>query len=370
MGEHKIRDEIDLELSRTYFGNAGERRPSEEQKKKEEEEKSKAPPFPVRRRWSPVVILLILWVISAIIFFTGYFLRGKRIVLNVQINVEPSPASEEATPAAEKEPSIPETLKAKFKETKRKILSRIEETSPANRITTSMPGTKDALLEKIKQTSSSSKITASLAAFDLKPIAARSAPESARSRAAGADARPKLPGANLKTLYDFETDEGGWEIPAWELEKTDHVARSLERTDDIAANGAGSLKLDVEFPGGGWTAALIEVQQYLDLADYDTIRADIYVPPSCPEGLRCKLILTVGESWKFIEMSRSARLVPGEWTTIRASIADGSNDWRRVIVDEHFKSDIRKIAIRIESNRKPVYSGPVYIDNIRVTSGE
>ena len=67
-------------------------------------------------------------------------------------------------------------------------------------------------------------------------------------------------------------------------------------------------------------------------------------------------------------MSRGVRLIPGEWTTITASISEESRDWKRTTVDETFKADVRKIAIRIESNGKPAYSGPIYIDNIIVVA--
>jgi len=179
---------------------------------------------------------------------------------------------------------------------------------------------------------------------------------------------PELSAEKHKRLYDFENNDNGWEIPSWELEKQDHVARSFKNTRAASSTGSGSMELVAEFPGGSWAGALVEIQQFLDLGKYDRISADIYLPPECPSGLRGKLILTVGEKWKFVEMARSARLAPGEWTTITASISDGSMDWKRTVVDEAFRSDVRKIAIRIESNGKPAYSGPVLIDNIRVYS--
>jgi hypothetical protein len=37
-------------------------------------------------------------------------------------------------------------------------------------------------------------------------------------------------------------------------------------------------------------------------------------------------------------------------------------------VDKAFKEDVRKVTVRIESNRKPAYTGPIYIDNITVYS--
>jgi len=172
---------------------------------------------------------------------------------------------------------------------------------------------------------------------------------------------------NDKTIYDFEISEDSWEIPYWALDKTDHVGTSLSKTIDVASNGTGSLKLEADFPGSRWTAALVEIQQYLDLTDYVSISADIFIPPDAPEGLRAKLIVTVGETWKFVEMARSVRLQPGEWTTLTATITDGSSDWKRTVVDRTFREDVRKVAIRIESNNKPIYSGPIYIDDIRVT---
>ena len=90
------------------------------------------------------------------------------------------------------------------------------------------------------------------------------------------------------------------------------------------------------------------------------------MPEDASFGLRAKLILTVGEDWQWTEMSRLVKLEPGEWTTVSASLAAGSSDWRRTQVTEEFRSDIRKLGIRIESNMRPVYSGPIYIDNVRL----
>ncbi|MFH1552460.1 MAG: hypothetical protein ABID83_02320 [Candidatus Omnitrophota bacterium] len=172
-----------------------------------------------------------------------------------------------------------------------------------------------------------------------------------------------------KTIYDFEENDEGWGIPAWALYQEDHIATSLETSDNIANSGNKSLKLYAEFPGGNWTAAIAEIEQYLNLGNYDAISVDIYLPEEAPTGLRGKIILTVGENWKFTEMARSIRLDPGKWTTITAKITDDSTDWKRTKVDEAFKTDVRKIAVRIESN-KPAYSGPIYIDNFKVISFE
>ncbi|MGB2601609.1 MAG: hypothetical protein WBD00_00630 [Candidatus Omnitrophota bacterium] len=169
-----------------------------------------------------------------------------------------------------------------------------------------------------------------------------------------------------RTYYDFESDLNGWEVPMWAKGKTDYVAKNAEISTEVASHGKGSMKVGADFPGGLWTGALVEIMQYLDMSNYRVIRADIYLPPDAPVGLNAKLILTVGETWKFVEMSRSYPLIPGEWVTINASIEPGSYDWKRVVPDEKFAEDVRKIAIRIESNRKPKYVGTIYIDNVRV----
>ncbi|MFH1798730.1 MAG: hypothetical protein ABH844_05275 [Candidatus Omnitrophota bacterium] len=168
-----------------------------------------------------------------------------------------------------------------------------------------------------------------------------------------------------RVYYDFETDLSGWEIPMWTQDKSDYSADKVEVSRDVSSQGSSSMKIDANFPGGSWIAALVEIQQYLDLTPYRVISADFYLPSGGPMGLKVKLILTIGEEWKFVEMSRSIILIPGEWVTLTASIEPGSYDWKRIIPDETFAEDVRKIAVRIESNKKPKYSGSIYVDNIR-----
>lgn len=168
-------------------------------------------------------------------------------------------------------------------------------------------------------------------------------------------------------LFDFEKDANGWEIPSWAFDKPDHIARSLDQISGISSNGTGSLKCDVKFLSERWSASHIEIAQYLDLGNYDNISADIYLPPAAPRGLKAQFILTVGEDWRFVEMSKNSPLTPGEWTTITSNISEKSKDWRRTVVDMDFKTDIRKLAIRVESNGRSTYSGPIYFDAVRVS---
>ena len=175
-----------------------------------------------------------------------------------------------------------------------------------------------------------------------------------------------IPITEERVLDSFEKDEGGWEIPDWALEKDDHVAEKIEVSEDIASEGKQSLKVNCNFPGKSWTAAVVELEQFLDCTPYRQIAVDVYIPKDAPLGLRAKIILTVGDDWKFTEMTRAIPLIPGEWVTIKGNIEPGSYDWKRTVPDESFRADIRKIVVRITSNKRPVYEGPVYIDNVRI----
>ncbi len=170
-----------------------------------------------------------------------------------------------------------------------------------------------------------------------------------------------------KVLFGFEKDAQGWEIPEWALEQEDHVAKSVEQSKDFASEGQGSLKVMAAFPGKVWTSSLVEDFEYFDWTPYKAISVDIYIPKEAPVGLKAKIVLTVGESWKFTEMARSVALVPGQWVTVTANLLPGSEDWKRTVVDDNFRKDVRKVAVRVESNKKPEYSGPIYIDNFTVT---
>lgn len=167
-------------------------------------------------------------------------------------------------------------------------------------------------------------------------------------------------------LFNFEDGLQGWEIPDWAFEKPDMVLKEIDVTDEYASNGAKSMMMDADFTGGRWTGALVEIMQYYDWTDYSKLAVDIYLPKEAPMGLRAKMILTVGDSWKWVEMSKTYALAPGKWTTITADLMPGSIDWRRIQVDDAFRADVRKIDVRVESNNRPAYTGKIYIDNVRV----
>lgn len=171
---------------------------------------------------------------------------------------------------------------------------------------------------------------------------------------------------SAKVIFGFEEKVPSWDIPDWCFEKEEYVGESLAISTKFAKEGQSSLEVMSNFRGGKWTAVYVEVAQYFDWTAYKTLSADIYLPKEAPFGLQARFILTVGKDWTWTEMARLVKLVPGEWTTVTANLTPGSTDWRRTQVTDEFRADVRKLGIRIESNMKPVYSGPIYIDNVRL----
>jgi hypothetical protein len=170
------------------------------------------------------------------------------------------------------------------------------------------------------------------------------------------------------TLYNFEKDPQGWEIPDWALAKKDNVSKQLGVSEFHASEGKYALELDTAFSGlPNWEGAYVEkVVDVTDWSPFGFISVDIFLPATAPRGLRAKIILTVSDKWVWTEMNRSIPLTPGEWTVIKADLMPESMAWRRFI-DESFRADVKKIGIRIESNGKVDYRGAIYIDNVKLT---
>lgn len=286
------RDNIDRELTRTYFSDAVPDRPNKIAGTSRGEAKR-----PKRSRLPAIIISLLVFALLGAV----YFLTVNRVSFSVNISVKPQ--AERTALTTSKQTSPMASLKEMFRLPDKKYIAPKNSNSPA--------------------------------------------PED-------------------KILYNFDKSLEGWELPAWAEDKSDYVARSLKISEHAAGGGTAGAEMHVEFPGGMWAGALAEVQHYVDLSGYDAISADIYLPWNTPNGLRGKIIITAGDDWRFIEMTRGIRLIPGEWTTVTASLSDDSMDWKRIKIDKSIRADVRKIAIRIESSKTP-YSGPIYIDTIRVS---
>ena len=176
---------------------------------------------------------------------------------------------------------------------------------------------------------------------------------------------PTLQAAEI-VAYGFETGLEGWVIPDWAKNSPDYVASAARASSSYAEEGTASLQIDAAFPGGRWSGAYVERQtEITDWASFSRLAVSVYLPAEAPAGLKGRIILSVGEAWQWTEMNHAMILTPGQWTTISVSLKPGSMDWK-FFPDEAFRKDVRKLGVRIESDKEPAYSGSIFLDNVRL----
>ena len=167
-------------------------------------------------------------------------------------------------------------------------------------------------------------------------------------------------------IYDFEDTLEGWTIPDWAQVSADYVGKELSVSTDKAEAGRSAMKLWAAFPGGRWTGAYVERQcEVTDWTPFGRLAVSVYVPAMAPVGLTGRIILTVGDQWTWTEMNRAIPLTPGQWTTLAANLTPESMDWK-FLPDGQFRRRVDKIGVRIESDHGPAYSGPVFLDHVRL----
>ena len=168
-------------------------------------------------------------------------------------------------------------------------------------------------------------------------------------------------------IYSFEGGPQGWAIPDWARSSKDYVARECVVSEAFAGQGKDALDIQTDFPGKVWAGAYVERQvETTDWTPFGVLSADLYVPEHSPRGLRGRIILTVGNTWEWTEMNHGVKLEPGRWTTVSANLKPGSLDWKFFPTDQ-FRANVRKIGIRIESDKDPAYRGSIFLDNIRLS---
>jgi hypothetical protein len=182
-----------------------------------------------------------------------------------------------------------------------------------------------------------------------------------------AAAAPASVTAEEIVIYGFEGSPEGWAIPDWAKSSADYVGQECLVSQEKAGEGRSALEVRADFPGERWTGVYVEREvEVTDWTPFGTLAVDVYLPPTAPEGLQGKLILTVGEEWTWTEMNQTVPLAPGTWTTLSANLKPGSMDWK-FFPDEKFRGNVRKVGVRIESDKAPVYRGSVFLDNIRLS---
>lgn len=171
----------------------------------------------------------------------------------------------------------------------------------------------------------------------------------------------------VKVLADFEKGLGGWVIPDWQKPKADNATVSVALYDD-PENGIKAIDMSAKFLEGQWSGAYVEIEKqegdYLSFMDYNTLLCDVYLPERAPADIRGEFILTVGPDWTWTEMREALPIKAGNWYTIKVDVSPASVAWKTRLTDD-IRGDVRKLGIRISSDGIP-YTGPVYIDNVRL----
>lgn len=187
-----------------------------------------------------------------------------------------------------------------------------------------------------------------------------------KSKSGNAKKAPKK--SNAHVLFDFETDLDGWRIPDWAFEKSDNASVEAVVAADFASAGKKSLKLSTKFPPKMWSGAYVEIEResgsYMDFSAFPTLRVDVYLPAEAPKKMKGEIILTVGDAWAWTEMRQPVELTPGAWTILQANVLPDSTAWKSRLTPD-LVSDVRKLGVRISCNQGS-YTGPVYIDNVRL----
>ena len=168
-------------------------------------------------------------------------------------------------------------------------------------------------------------------------------------------------------IYSFEGGAEGWVIPDWAKSSKDYIASECSVSEEVAGEGRHALEIHADFPDSVWSGAYVERQvETTDWTPFGALSADLYLPERAPQGLRGRLVLTVGDNWQWTEMNRAAALNPGHWTTVSANLKPGSLDWK-FFPTETFRASVRKIGVRIEADHGPAYHGSVFLDKVRLS---
>ena len=179
-----------------------------------------------------------------------------------------------------------------------------------------------------------------------------------------------------KISYSFEDGPEGWIIPEWALSNEDYSAIDLVTSNEQASDGIGSLRLNCDFPGNIWKAALIELPRDFDLTGYEFISMDIFLPKIARTNLiNARIVIGAGDL-PFIESKLTKKLRPGKWTTIKARLdVDEKGQlsyWKCQSKEEclvPYMSKVNTLSLRIEYNANQSlagnpYKGPIYVDNV------
>ena len=161
--------------------------------------------------------------------------------------------------------------------------------------------------------------------------------------------------------FDFEHGTQGWEIPEWTIGRKDYVGRYILQSSERSLKNDLSLKLMCKFPRGSWAAALVEYHPESMITAGSHVSVDVFIPKKARGSeFKARIIVTLDKSGKVLEGDAFA-LDRGEWSRVSLGLD----------LDTRRREKISKIAVRVEReatawDKKRLYKGPIYIDNMLV----
>lgn len=181
--------------------------------------------------------------------------------------------------------------------------------------------------------------------------------------------------AEEKVLFSFEDGTTqGFGVAEWALGDDLNALDSVGVSEKYALDGKYSLEAMCTFRGGKWMGAPVELIEDFDWTPYNTASVAIYLPADAPEGLKAQICLNIrGDAdWPWYETIPPVALAPGKWTVVTAKMKPGESNFKKdpktgAAFSAESKQNIAKFYVRVVSDKKPVYQGPVYIDKITLS---
>jgi hypothetical protein len=158
-----------------------------------------------------------------------------------------------------------------------------------------------------------------------------------------------------EVLYDFESDSEGWERGS-----SGDCSGGLElgfSDDGVSLDGQGSLRLKVDYPGGGAHRAACAKRMFgsRNWSDFESVSVGVYVPREAAY-LIAQLYLKAGPHFDWWQ-TPDIYLDPGQWTILTAEFGQLREEGK---VD---LTDLREVGIRIGTSQTE-FQGDIYIDHI------
>lgn len=177
------------------------------------------------------------------------------------------------------------------------------------------------------------------------------------------------------TLYTFNRDTEGWQMPDWPNGNRDpngvlYKPKQVGYPTATDENNKSALYVPVNLVSGKPSQAFVGTAPGTDWSLIDAISVDVYLPKDAPQGLDATLYF-MGNGWQWMLQKKDYILRPGEWTRIEAPLAGFQTDDAWDKTEQEIKAALTNViefGVRISNGKdgSSAYLGPVYLTRFRV----